>query len=85
MSDDLIKRVIADLEDFPLPLCESYMYEGIRHLVRNCGIVECRDEYHQGDCIACNRPSKHDGERMARLLNAIPDLVNEIARLKKAV
>ncbi len=79
MSDDLIKRVIADLEDLPLPLCESYMYEAIRHVMRNCDI-ECPEH-----CSECTTPNRHDGSRMARLLNAIPDLVNEIARLKKAV
>jgi len=67
--------VIKLLEDFPLPVCEQWMHEGIRHLVRNCdNFCEHGDD--------CNTPGRYDGNRMAALLNAIPGLVNEIHRLK---
>ena len=85
MSDELVKSVIADLEDLPLPLCHNYMYEGIRHLVRNCSIEQCDDDKRLCDIFPCNIPGKHDGDRIARLINAIPDLVNEIARLKHEI
>jgi hypothetical protein len=78
----LVERVIEDLESFPLDLCERYLYEAIRHVERNC-YIECPEHDTEESRLRCNNPARHDGARMARLLNAIPELVNEIARLKK--
>ena len=81
MSSTAVSTAITELEQITLPLCETYLYEGIRHLERNCA-VECDEEGHGYDSKLCNRPHKHDGARMAALINLIPDLLNEIAELK---
>lgn len=78
MSEQLIDRVQEDYEALGGTICDTWMYEAIRHVVRNC--------YDQVDCNhgvgQCNTPDKYDGARIARLVNAIPDLLNEIHRLK---
>lgn len=77
MSSTTVAAVIKNLESFPLPICEDYMYEGIRHLNKNCDPM-CDHE-------RCNTPGRYDGQRMARLLNSIPYLLDEIADLKRQV
>ena len=72
-------NVIQLLESFPLPICEEWMYEGIRHLNKHC------DPMCDHAVLQCNMPNRYDGQRMARMINAIPDLLNEIADLKKQI
>lgn len=68
------------LSEMRTPLCEDYMYEAIRHVYKHVPI-ECEHEADGDHC--CGHPGRYDGHRIARLVNMVPDLVNEIHRLNR--
>ncbi len=54
----------------PLPLCESWMYEAIRHCQRNMDL-DVSDGFHE--------PERQSGEAIAKLVNNLPTILSALS------
>jgi len=74
---DLIARleVISAAFEQPAPWCIAALSGGIRHLQRNCDVMEDYQEDASEEDKSGNLPGRYDGEPLAQLRNLLPDII----------
>ena len=63
------------------PVCAPLLQAEIRHIARNCDI-ECPEHGEDRDAACPGTFGRYDGEHVAVLLNALPDMLEELEKAR---